>query len=124
MGMHANSRGRSQTICAVHVRTRSAPRLLRIQNVLARHRQASSAPECAAAAQDILTSLRHQMPCQWLIEGGEEFDFELARLVDGFEAIHPFAYPADPPDLALDDLNELLARLLDWADDLNIKLAA
>ncbi|MBM5458582.1 hypothetical protein H8F21_13515 [Pseudomonas sp. P66] len=122
MGMQTSHRASS--ICAIQVHTRSAPRRLRIRPVFARHSRATSAQDCAVAAAEIASFLRQQLPSQWLVEGADAFNFELAGIVDGLEAITPVAYPADPPDQALDELNEQLARLLDWADDLGITMVA
>lgn len=112
----------NRNICAVQVAPRQPPRCLRIRNTLAAHRAASTAPECAAAAKDIVASLRQQVPCKWLVEGGEAFEFELAGIIEGLEAVTPVTYPVDHPDRALDELNELVARLLDWADSRELKL--
>ncbi|MCU9529340.1 hypothetical protein [Pseudomonas mosselii] len=106
----------------VQVKTRSVPRRLPIRSVFEKHSRARSARECAVAAAEIASFLRQQLPAQWLVEGSEAFNFELARLVEGFEAITPTAFPSDPPDLALDELNEQLASLLDWADDMEIQM--
>lgn len=122
MGMLATRQSHANSICSVQVSTRTAPRALRIRRTLAAHSLAATAAECSAAAQEIATALRSQLPCQWLVEGGGAFDFELANIVEGLEAISPFGYPSDPPHLALDDLNELMAKLFDWADESGIKL--
>lgn len=122
MGTHA-SNPHSSGICAIQVTTRSAPRTLSIRGVFANHSRAASAADCASAAAQIVLALRQQLPSQWLVEGGALFDFELAAIVDGFESISPQVYPSAPPDQAMDDLNEHVARLLDWADDIGIKLS-
>ncbi|QHF00724.1 hypothetical protein LCG56_28620 (plasmid) [Pseudomonas cannabina pv. alisalensis] len=121
MGTLAARTRNSKTI-GVKVQTRAAPRYLKIRSLFSRHSQAISDSECSVAAADIAQALRQQLPYQWLIEGGESFDFDLAAIIDGLEAVKPFGYPEDPPGLALDDLNEQLARLLDWADEAGIKL--
>lgn len=123
MGSHA-SNPHNSGICAVQVTTRSAPRTLHIRGVFANHTIAASAADCASAACQIVLALRQQLPYQWLVEGGALFDFELASIVDGFESLNPDVYPSEPTDQAMDDLNEHLARLLDWADDIGIKLTS
>lgn len=119
MGMHATRAG---GICVVQVSSRTAPRSLRIRTTLKRHSEAATALECVSAASDIAALLRQQLPCQWFVEGGDSFDFDLAGIVDSFESITLCRYQSDPPAVALDDLNEVLARLLDWADDAQINL--
>lgn len=121
MGSHIQ---RQRSICLVQVNTRSVPRRLPIRPVFARHSRARSAKECAAAAAEIASFLRQQLPAKWLVEGTEFFNFDLAKLVDGFEAITPTAFPSDPPDQALDELNEQLASLLDWVDETGIQIVS
>lgn len=113
---------RNSITFGVKVQTRTAPRTLKIRSVFTRHSRAVTDRECSAAASDIALTLRQQLPVQWLLEGGDSFDFDLAAIIEGLDAIKPFGYPEDPPGLALDDLNEQLAKLLDWADDAEIKL--
>ncbi|SBW84416.1 hypothetical protein PVE_R2G0389 [Pseudomonas veronii 1YdBTEX2] len=115
---------RNSITFGVKVQTRTAPRTLKIRSVFTRHCRAATDRECSVAASDIAQTLRQQLPYQWLLEGGESFDFDLSAIIDRLDAIKPFGYPADPPGLALDDLNEQLARLLDWADEAEIKLIA
>ena len=72
---------------------------------------------CAEAAHRIAAQVQQLVPRTWLTEGLAEFDFDLDNVVERLKAITPDLYPGEDEDQRLDDLNECIAALYDWADD-------
>lgn len=113
-----------QPTCTVLVRRRSGLTAHRVRAVLRHERQSQphlGAKLCAAAGQRVAHSLRQLLPGEWFLEGGDLFDFELACIVEKLESIRPYAYPNETRHQALDELNENLAHLLDWAESVDLE---
>lgn len=81
-----------------------------------------SAPACASKAHRIARIFRVQAPEAWFIEGGGSFDLDLCDIIENLEAIEPHSFPGECRDTHIDELNQLLARLYDWAEDANVFL--
>lgn len=90
-------------------------RRLRLKDLLADSPDATSDERAAWVANRIAERLRRQLPAAWL-ETGEEMDFELLEVVDGMEALTPTSYDDDEDFSVLEDLNNMLGQLYDWAD--------
>ncbi len=90
-------------------------RRLRLKDLLADSPDATSDERAAWVANCIAERLRRQLPAAWL-ETGEEMDFELLEVVDGMEALLPTSYDDDEDFSVLEDLNNMLGQLYDWAD--------
>ncbi|MHC5194755.1 hypothetical protein ACYSUW_13470 [Pseudomonas frederiksbergensis] len=67
-------------------------------------------------------TIRANAPADWFVEGLPVFDTELCDIVECLEAMTPHRFPGDNADTHIDDLNQLLARIFDWADDSNVCL--
>lgn len=72
---------------------------------------------CAEVAHRIAAQVEQIVPGAWLTEGLAEFDFDLDNALERLKAITPDLYPGEDVDQRIDDLNECLAALYDWADD-------
>jgi hypothetical protein len=81
-----------------------------------------SAAACASKAHRLAATIRANTPADWFIEGLNIFDTELCEIVESLEAMTPHRFPGDGADTHIDDLNQLLARIFDWADDSNVCL--
>lgn len=68
------------------------------------------------------SAFRAHAPADWFVEGLDTFDMELCDIVESLEAMPPHRFPGDSADTHIDDLNQLLARIFDWADDSNVCL--
>ncbi|MFY0990900.1 hypothetical protein [Halomonas sp. C05BenzN] len=90
-------------------------RRLRLKDLLAVSPDATSDERAAWVANRIAERLRRQLPAAWL-ETGEEMDFELLEVVDGMAALTPSSYDDDEDFSVLEDLNNMLGQLYDWAD--------
>lgn len=69
----------------------------------------------ARVANAIATALRQQLPPHWL-ETGPDMDFDLIEVVEGMESVTPTSYADDDDFTVLEDLNNMLGSLYDWAD--------
>lgn len=81
-----------------------------------------SAVACASKAHRMAATIRAHVPADWFVEGINAFDTELCDIVENLEAMTPHKFPGDCADSHVDDLNQLLARIFDWADDTNVCL--
>lgn len=112
----------SPAVISAHVTRRpSWSRTIPIRTIL-RAQQDYSAPACASKAHRIASVLRAQAPDAWFTEGGGAFDLELCDIVENLEAMTPHTFPGECRDYHIDELNQLVARLFDWADDANVSL--
>lgn len=69
----------------------------------------------AGVANVIAKALRQQLPAKWL-DTGPDMDFDLLEVVEGMESVSPDSYADDDDFTVLEDLNNMLGSLYDWAD--------
>jgi hypothetical protein len=84
-----------------------------IKSIIDRDIDNTSEENAAAVANEIARLLRSKLG-DYL--EGEKLDFELLEIVEGMEALRPDSYADDPSFTALEDLNNMLDGLYDWAD--------
>lgn len=89
-------------------------RTIDIKGVLRRDQSNTSAAHAASVANEIGLILRLSLPVELLDWSND--DTEALEIVDCLESLRPDSYADDPTYSALQDLNDTLARLYDWAD--------
>lgn len=89
-------------------------RTINIKDVLRSDQSNSSEEHAAWVANQIGSLLRRGLPEELL--DWSNTDTEALEIVDGFEALRPDSYADDRTYTAPQDLNDMLARLYDWAD--------
>jgi hypothetical protein len=90
--------------------------------IIREDRRDYSAVVCARKAHHIAKTIRSQAPSEWLAEGLESFDTDLCDIVENLEGMSPLTYPGECSDLPIDEFNQLIARLFDWAEEANVCL--
>lgn len=91
-------------------------RTIDIKEILRRDPRNKTEAHAAAVANEIGNLVRSKVPSEWLDWNSEELDEELAIIVDGMDALRADSYADDPHFSALQDFNEMLAGLYDWAN--------
>jgi hypothetical protein len=66
---------------------------------------------CVKVANEIAAELRAKLPAKLIAD-----DFELEDIVETLEQLRPDSYADDPSFSAVQDLNNTLELLYDWAD--------
>lgn len=87
-------------------------RTIRIKDLLSDDASEESA---ARIAREIAARLKRQLPAAW-VETGEEVDVALMEVIDGMASLTADSYADDDSYSAVEDLNNMLAELYDWAD--------
>ena len=87
-----------------------------IKQILQRDPGNTTEAHAAAVANEIGKLVRSKVPASWLDSNADDFDLDLAEIVDGLEALRPDSFLDEPDFSALQDLNEMLAALYDWAN--------
>jgi len=90
-------------------------RTINIKAVLNEDRLNTSDEHAAQVANRIGALVRKRVPAGWL-ELGAEADFELIEIVEGMETLKPDGYAGENGFTPLDDLNNMLDGLYDWAN--------
>lgn len=68
-------------------------------------------------------ALKAGVPAHWLDHGSEQFSFDLDELMDEFGQATPESFQlGDEKLLPVDELNDWLERLYDWADSRRVWL--
>jgi|SRR5690606_7390478 len=70
----------------------------------------------ANSANKIAEVIRSTVPAEWLDGCHDNWDETLDEIVIGMEALKPGSYADDPGFSPLEDLNNMLDQLYDWAD--------
>lgn len=70
----------------------------------------------AITANKIAAAIRATVPPEWLDGCHDNWDEKLDEIVIGMEALKPDSYDDDPDFSPLEDLNNMLDELYDWAD--------
>lgn len=91
-------------------------RTINIKDIIHRDRDNETPEHAAAVANEIAALIRSKIPAAWLDDRSDDFDEELFEIVDGMEALTPNSYADDPSYSVLEDLNNMLSGLYDWAD--------
>lgn len=89
---------------------------INIKEILRRDPSNETEAHAAAVANEIGKLIRSKVPAAWLDWNAEDLDEELTMIVEGMEALRPDSYVGEPDFSALQDLNEMLAGLYDWAN--------
>lgn len=97
-------------------------RTINIKAILNRDIDNTSEEHAASVANEIAALLRSKVPRVWIDVLKEECDWDLLELVEGMEALRPDSYADDATYSALEDLNNMLDQLYDWADDRRVWL--
>lgn len=90
-------------------------RRIDIKGLLGQDPSNISDEHAAKVANQIAALIRSSVPASWL-EACEEQDSALAEIVEGMEALAPDSYDDDEDFSPLEDLNNMLDQLYDWAD--------
>lgn len=93
-----------------------------IRSIVRQYGRHPDPTRCADAARKIAEKLLSSLPETWMIEGLADFDFYLDRILSGLDQITAEIFPGEEPDQRLDDLNECLTSIYDWADEKSIVL--
>ena len=91
-------------------------RTIDIKEILRRDPSNKTEAHAAAVANEIGKLVRSKVPAAWLDWNSEELDEDLAIIVDGMDALRADSFVDEPDFSALQDLNEMLAGLYDWAN--------
>lgn len=97
-------------------------RTIPIRTIIREDQRDHSATACARKAHQVAETIRTLSPSEWFADGLESFDPDLCDIVENLEGMSPFTYPGECIDLPIDEFNQLIARLLDWAEDANVCL--
>ena len=97
-------------------------RTINIKTILDEDRDNTSDDHCAQNANRIGALVRSSVPKSWLDWGSLDMDEELLNIVEGLEALRPDSYSDDLDFSPLEDLNNMLGQLYDWADSKRIWL--
>ena len=87
-----------------------------IKAILHEDQSNTSNEHAALVANRIGALLRSRLPSVLLEVGNDEVDFDLIEIVEGMEALRPDSYDGEEDFTPLDDLNNMLDQLYDWAD--------
>lgn len=100
-------------------------RTINIKPILYRD-QGNETPEHAASvANEIGALIRTSVPAGWLDWDSDDCDETLLEIVEGMECLRPDSYANESDGYTpLEDLNNMLAGLYDWADDKRVWLGA
>lgn len=91
-------------------------RKINIKAILRRDQDNGSEAHAASVANEIAALLRASIPAAELDIASDSYDESLAEIVEGMEQLRADTYSDDPSYSALKDLNNMLDRLYDWAD--------
>lgn len=91
-------------------------RTINIKDIIHRDKTNETPEHAAAVANEIAALIRAHVPPTWLDDRSDDFDEELFEIVDGMETLTPNSYADDPSYSVLEDLNNMLTGLYDWAD--------
>lgn len=93
-----------------------------IKSILHEDQSNTSNEHAAKVANRIGALLRGRVPAAWLEHGSDRVDFTLLEIVEGMEALKPDSYEGETDFTPLDDLNNMIDQLYDWADGKRIWL--
>lgn len=91
-------------------------RTINIKSILNEDRSNTTNERAADVANRIGALIRVSVPKTWLDWESEAWDEDLLEVVEGMEALKPDSYDGEDDFTPLDDLNNMLDQLYDWAD--------
>lgn len=97
-------------------------RQIKIKSVIFRDQENATEVHAAAAANEIAAIIRASVPAGWFEFDDDRYDEDLLEIVEGMEALRPDSYEDEPAFSALEDLNNMLEGLYDWADSKRVWL--
>jgi len=87
-----------------------------IKSILQEDQSNKSNEHAAHVANRIGSLIRSRVPTDWLDWNSIDLDEDLTQIVEGMEALKPNSYEGEADFTPLDDLNNMLDQLYDWAD--------
>ena len=91
-------------------------RTINIKEIIFRDQGNESPEHAASVANDIAALIRKQVPASWLEITDPNYDADLDELVEGMESLSPTSYAGETDYSVIEDLNNMLTGLYDWAD--------
>ncbi|HBO7965298.1 TPA: hypothetical protein L5C46_003765 [Pseudomonas aeruginosa] len=91
-------------------------RTIDIKKILCEDQSNTSNEHSAQVANRIGALIRNNVPAAWLDWESSYLDEDLAHVVEGMETLRPDSYEAETDFTPLEDLNNMLEQLYDWAD--------
>lgn len=98
-------------------------RQLKIKHFLQENPDKTSDERAAWVANRIAETIKLSVPAAWLDVTDEATDWELLEVVDGMADLRPDSYDDDDDFSPLEDLNNMLDELYDWADSKRVWIA-
>jgi hypothetical protein len=99
-------------------------RTINIKPIIKQDPDNTSNEHAASVANRVAGLLRQALPAHWLDWQSNDQDEDITILVEELEALKPDSYDDDPDFTPLEDLNNMLDRLYDWANIKRIWLGA
>lgn len=97
-------------------------RMIKIKSVIFRDQANTTEAHAAAVANEIAAIIRASVPASWLELDDDQYDEDLLEIVENMESLRPDSYADDPAFTVLEDLNDALESLYDWADSKRVWL--
>lgn len=91
-------------------------RKIAIKHILARDKDNTSNEYVALVANEIGAVLRKKVPARFLDTSVDDYDDRIREVIEGMEDLRAESYKNDPSFSPLQDLNNMLDDLYDWAD--------
>jgi len=91
-------------------------REIAVKAILHEDKSNTSNEHAAQVANRIAALIRSRIPAAWLDWNSDDLDENLTQIVEGMEALKPNSYEGVADFTPLEDLNNMLDQLYDWAD--------